>query len=287
MNYFKDVAITLKVTPFQERHKIVTALTENHGKITVLAKNSVQSRRFGGALELFTASEWYFSERENPNQEDSLCFLKEAHVRTGFPGLRLDLDRLGLGSFFCEVLLRVAPSHLPHPDLFKLLANSLSVLETQDFEKNIQMKTINVFLLKVLQWSGHQPQFNQCFQCSKSVVEVLGTSSKDQSGKVLALIPDAGWLCPDCRGQTSRQSSVSLRERIELHPAQLLNCSEILGYPTRKSIEMIQGSHQDQMELFEFLKALLVYHLPGFDQISLKSLKFLDFLGAQPNRQSP
>ena len=33
--------------------------------------------------------------------------------------------------------------------------------------------------------------------------------------------------------------------------------------------------HQNQ-ELFKFLEALIVYHVPGFDQHPLKALRFLD-----------
>jgi len=52
---FEDLAIVLRAVPYEERHRIVTALTEHHGKITGMAKNAIQSRRFGGCLETFTA----------------------------------------------------------------------------------------------------------------------------------------------------------------------------------------------------------------------------------------
>src|SRR5262249_45008753 len=107
----KDLAIVLRWVPYEDRHRVVTALTENHGRISALARNSIQSRRFGGALEPFAASEWHFVER--PGAE--LYRVEEAQIRRGFEDLRKDFDRLSLASLLNEIILKLTHEREPCP----------------------------------------------------------------------------------------------------------------------------------------------------------------------------
>ena len=56
MERFTDLAIVLRSFRYAERDMVVHLLTENHGKITGLAKNAVHSRRFGGTLQTLAVS---------------------------------------------------------------------------------------------------------------------------------------------------------------------------------------------------------------------------------------
>src|SRR5687768_422160 len=126
MQHKQDLAIVLRTVVFEERHRIVTALTENHGRISALARNSIQSRRFGGSLEPFTAADWRFVETR-PGAD--LFRLEEANTRRGFENLRKDFERLSMASLFNELMLKLAPEHEPCPDLFRMHANALAVLD--------------------------------------------------------------------------------------------------------------------------------------------------------------
>src|SRR6185437_133148 len=96
----RDLAIILRAVPYQERHRVVTALTEQHGQISAIAKNSIQSRRFGGCLDLFAASEWIFT--YSPGAE--LYHLTEAKIREPFDGLHKSFEKLSLASVFNEYM---------------------------------------------------------------------------------------------------------------------------------------------------------------------------------------
>src|SRR5690349_15798507 len=120
----KDLAIVLRSIPYEERHRIVTAITENHGLITAMVKNAIQSRRFGGSLEPFVAGEWLFTQKVGAE----LCHLSETHLRNAFEGLRRDFQKLSLASVFNELMLKLAPQGEPCPDLFKLHSNALFIL---------------------------------------------------------------------------------------------------------------------------------------------------------------
>jgi DNA repair protein RecO len=273
MQETRDLAVVLRSVPYEERHRIVTALTENHGLVSALARNAVQSRRFGGTLEPFAASEWHFFQK--PNTE--LVRLEQAHIRRAFAGLRTDFERLALASLLSEIVLRVAPHIESSGDLFRVHSNALAWLEESQPGEN-ELALLNGYISKVLQWSGNQPQFSVCSGC-QSPIESLPVN-----GSVLGVVADAGWICPSCRSQGAGHA----RDRHQHPPGQRFENTQLrvstaairdfhmsLGVPIRQIPAAAQATRAQHVELFKFLEALLVFHLPGFDQAAMKSLRFL------------
>ncbi len=269
MEQKRDLAIVLRSVPYEERHRVVTALTERHGRITALARNSIQSRRFGGTLEPFSASLWRFTER--PGSE--LVRLEEAEIRRSFDRLRKDFRRLAAGSLFNELMLRMAPERDPCPDLFRLHSNALAALDEMP-EQGAELPLLNAYVAKLLQWSGSQPRLEKCLSCHLSL-EFL--SIEDE---VSCLISEAGWICANCRSTRThhirQQEGQSLqRSLLRMKSIALKDFYLSLTLPIRKFSAASQGSLQDQRDLFRFLEALMIYHLPGLSGDSLKSLRFL------------
>jgi DNA repair protein RecO len=276
----KDLAIVLRTIPYEDRHRIVTALTENHGLISGLARNSIQSRRFGGTLEAFTASEWLFVEK--PGME--LVQLNEAVIRRSFEGIRKDFERLSLASVFSEFMLRIAPKNEKCPDLFKLHSNALAALEEmaegETSERTILL-LLNGYLAKALQWSGNQPQLQRCHSCRRSLDTLAPSDS------ITCLISDAAWLCPSCRlSQTGhirdRGDQGFKAAQIRTTPLALIDFLMSLVSPIRQIPTHSVASLEDHKHLFQFIEALLAYHIPGFDQ---KPMNGLRFLGLESNLQ--
>ena len=85
-----DLAFILKSQPYKERDKLVTILTENHGKITGIAKGAIHSRRYGGSLDLFTCSN--ISYKESSTSE--LVRIDEATAKKDFLALRNNLENI-------------------------------------------------------------------------------------------------------------------------------------------------------------------------------------------------
>lgn len=278
MEQKRDLAIVLRWVPYEERHRIVTALTENHGRITALARNSIQSRRFGGALEPFSASEWRFVERRGAE----LFRIEEATIRRSFDSIRTDFEAFSLASVFNETMLRIAPEHEPCPDLFKVLSNALAALEELlAFEKadpikapkNARIGLLNAYLAKILQWSGSQPQLDCCFGCQTSL------HSLDPHHFVTCRVAEAAWLCPDCRGTrqiTHREGQAFSQFGLRVTPAALRDFYSALVTPMRQIVPTLTADLAEQTELFQFMEALFVYHIPGFDRSQMKSLRFLN-----------
>ena len=266
----RDLAIVLRSIVYEERHRIVTALTEQHGVVSALAKNAIQSRRFGGTLDIFAASEWHFTLRPNAD----LCMLSEAHIREPFAGLRGDFTKLAVGSALNELILKMAPQHESSLDLFKLHSNALSVLSTAP--DGSELAILNAYLAKLLQWSGSQPRLHSCLQCG---VEL---ESLAPQAEMNCLVADAGWVCPDCCANSTRHIQGQSTEGQKLHHTLLkLNKESIqdfqlsLSIPIKQVPQKIRVKTEKQRELFQFLEGLLIYHIPGFDRLPIKSLRFI------------
>ncbi len=270
MEQLRDNAIVLRAVTFQERHRIVTALSENHGQITAMAKNSISSRRFGGSLELFAASEWLYNAK--PGAE--LMQLQEASCKRSFEGLRKDFERLSLASVFSELMIKLSPKMESCPELFRLHANALAALEELPGE-GVDLSLLNAYLAKILQWSGNQPQLQACLACAKPL-EAL-----ELDAALSCVVADAGWFCPDCRGSQTRHLQREAggafgHAMLRLTPAAVQDFFESLRLPMRQIVGSNRASKKEHQELFKFLEALFIYHVPGFDQHPLKGLRFLE-----------
>lgn len=269
MEQLRDLAIVLRWVPYEERHRVVTALTENHGKISALARNSIQSRRFGGALEPFAAAEWLFVERRGAD----LYRVEEAQIRQGFEGIRKDFERMTLGGIFNELMLKIAPERENCPDLFRVHANALAALVEIDLQD--QLPLLNAYMAKVLQWSGNQPQLGQCLNCR------LPLDRLEPHVAVSCVIADAGWICPSCRDQETRhirgrEGQGFEHSLLRVTPAALQDFMTALTAPIRQVPKMTRASKGEHRALFKFLEALFVFHIPGFDPAAINSFRFLD-----------
>ena len=168
MELLSDKVIVLKSSPFEERSLIVQALSENHGRVSAIAKNGIQSKRFGGALNTFSASQWSFSRKS----EHQLYFLKEATILNSFHAIRHDLQQFALASALNELLLKIVQPNQPTTKLFQLHSNTLSLIDLgacRDQERLV----FNHFFSRILIWMGLYPQWSTCLHCKEALSEAL------------------------------------------------------------------------------------------------------------------
>lgn len=286
-----DLAIVLRAIPYSERDLIVTALTQTHGRLTALARNAVQSRRFGAALEPFTASEWTWAER------GELPSLREAVVKRDFAGLRGDFQQMAIAGAMSEILLRVTT---PPPDepgeealggsnhrLFALHSNALAALEAS--KPGRAARVLNAFLLKLLHWHGTPPALEHCRRCGSAVSEL-----SESEGQNLVMILDSaegGWTCPACSNPSETHKSAwaveeagapDLQKNGPAHWTRIrargLSTLKILAHaPIRSVPEMTDAEIAPEADVpLQSLMGLLAHHIPGFDRTPLKSLRFVN-----------
>lgn len=271
MQLIQDLAIVLRSIPYEDRSRVVTALTEKHGLITAMARNSIQSRRFGGTLELFAASQWQWVE---PVGSEGMKSLRDTVIKKAYEGIRKDFEALSLGSVFTEIMLKVAIQDHPCPDLFRLHSNALLALEDSLSGVCGRMALLNSYLIKILQWNGNQPCFHRCLKCHQQL-EAL-----EPTALLSACVTEAGWYCPSCESRLEARSQY----RFQISPMAAVEALLGMAAPIRQVPSATRADVEDQKLLFHFIEALVAYYIPGFDRQALKGLKFL---GLESNLPPP
>lgn len=258
----EDLVIVLKSTRYEDRHQIVNGLSQAHGKISAIARNSIHSRRFGGCLDLFTASLWYFDQSKSLDAD--LYRLKETQIKRAFPGLTHHFEVLLIASFFNEVMLKLAPPNESCEFLFRLHANALDVLEQHAKDSKLtHLRVLNTYLVKVLNWSGHLPEMQFCL-CRKT--RLLDQIKSHPQQPIHGCIVEGGWRCSFCR-QGGEDFLIPVLALADLVSARQM--------PIQQSPTQMNAALKDHQSLFQFLTLLLCFHVPGFDPKTLKSLPFL------------
>lgn len=136
-------AFVLRRSLYRDSDLIVTFLTSQGSKLSLLARGAVKSKkRFGGGV--LEPTHLVEIEYTKPNSEGRLGTLGEAQILESFSEVRADYDRLMLGLQIVENVTRVAQEGDVHSQsLFQLLGRALFALQTScdlvKFEKQFEL----------------------------------------------------------------------------------------------------------------------------------------------------
>ncbi len=155
--------LVLREVRYKEADRILTILTESDGKITAKARGALRkSSRAAAATQQLTYSELtLFGNRGK-------WTVNEGSVVEGFAGLRGEIERLALGSYFAECLEAFAVEDQPDAALLQLGLNSLYALSERLAEPE---KIKAAFELRLMALSGFQPDVHACAVCGKTEPE--------------------------------------------------------------------------------------------------------------------
>lgn len=155
--YLNTKGLVLRVTPYNDTDALLSVLTPNHGKITVKARGL---RRKNSPLvapcQLLAYAEFILFEYRN------MYTINEAHSLELFSGLRKDLQKLSLATYFAQAAETISQEDLPNPELLALVLNCLYGLSRLDLPEN-QVKA--VFELRSACLAGYSPDLGECHGC--------------------------------------------------------------------------------------------------------------------------
>lgn len=151
--------IVLREVQYKESDKILTVLAQGQGKVTVKArgcrrKNSPLAA--GSQLLVYSEMTWF--------EYQGRWTLQEAATLQEFRGVREDLTRLALGSYFAEVCEAVAVEGEDNPELLSLLLNSLYALDALNKPPELVRA---VFDWKCMAIAGYAPLLDGCSRCGE------------------------------------------------------------------------------------------------------------------------
>ena len=155
--YLTTKALVLRVTDYNDRDSLLTLLTDEYGKLTVKARGL---RRKNSPLiapcQLLAYAEFTLFENRG------YYTVNEAASIELFQGLRRDLTRLSLGTYFAQAAEVMAQEDMPNPELLSLVLNCLYALTGLGLAEE-QVKA--VFELRAACIAGYEPDLSGCHIC--------------------------------------------------------------------------------------------------------------------------
>ena len=151
--------ILLRRVEYGDYDYILTFLTVDTGKVTLIAKNAKKSvKRFFGILELFSLLDLTYV-KKNTNR---MSVLQEASLDCPFEGIRSDMMKTAYASYWAEIIYLWLEEHVAQEELFQLLKYVLDTLDQGNISPN-QLSLL--FQIRFVDFYGFMPHFRSCSHC--------------------------------------------------------------------------------------------------------------------------
>ena len=196
MTLFRDRGVVLRTIRLGEADRIVTLITEQHGKVRAVAKGVRRTgSKFGSRLEPFSHVAllgW--------QGRGDLDIVNQVEVIDTFRAVREDLDRMSAAMSMLEVVDQIGQERHANPRLYAMLVGALGALA-----EHPSAMTAPAFFLKVLALEGSEPVLDACVSCGEEDPDLL-----------VAFDPvEGGVLCRSCRrGRPVSPEALPLLRRI-------------------------------------------------------------------------
>lgn len=175
-------AFVLHARSYGESDRIVTLITEEHGKVTGIAKGAKNSRRrFGGTLEPFLLIRAVFRQRS----ASDLVFLMRCEFVRALRGFTQDLDRYAAGTYLLELVDRMVLGRESGRDVYRLVHDGLILLDGDPSCESV----LRAFELQLLAASGYAPALDRCVGCGLPA---------DGSRPLYLIVERGGLACRTC-----------------------------------------------------------------------------------------
>jgi DNA repair protein RecO (recombination protein O) len=157
----KTEAIVLRSIRYGEADRILHLYTREHGRVGAIAKGARRSRsRFGARLEPFMHVNLVLHEGRG-----DLHTVTAVDTVNAYAGLRERAASLDYGARACDAVARLFETDEPHPEVFALLANELTLLASGPAAA--RPENALAFRLKLLLAAGIVPQLGSCVSCGE------------------------------------------------------------------------------------------------------------------------
>jgi len=155
--YIVTKGVVLRETETKEADKILTLLTADRGKISVIARGvRRKSCKYAACAQQMVYSEWTLY------QKGEWYYANEGATAELFNGLRTNLEALALGCYFAELTEAVTAEDTVSGDLLRHLLNGLYALSALHKPPSLVKAA---FELKLLCLAGYEPLAGGCAYC--------------------------------------------------------------------------------------------------------------------------
>lgn len=189
--YLTIRGLVLRVTVYNDADAFLTVLTPTHGKLTVKARRlHSKNSPLAAPCQLLTYSEFTLFEYRG------MYTINEAHSLEHFKELRLDIQKLSLGTYFAQVAEVICQEDIPNPELLSLVLNCLFALSKLTVRETLVKAA---FELRSACLAGYTPDLSCCSRCgnatpdrfdlSEGRLECAGCRDVDSGGIRMPVTP--------------------------------------------------------------------------------------------------
>lgn len=248
----KTYGIVLSWIKYKESSKIATILTQDLGKISVMAQGALKPKsQLLAVTEAFSISHFELKKGKN------FYYIESAELENSHYGLRGDMNRLAFGFYALELVDRSIPEGEPSPKIYGMLEKLLNELSST----NTPIIPLVAFEIKMISILGYRPQLSACVHCG-------ATNSHGWEYNIY----DGGIVCFAC--------SKGLGTSIDSETAAIMRTLLFSRFEELKSLNI------DQVKLERIHSIMYQYILHTLDIKELKSDTMLKRLSIAEKGQS-
>ena len=165
MALVKTRGLVVRVVDYGEKDRILTVLTEDFGLITAMANGS----RTLKSRTLIAAEQFCYSQYILFKNKDRYT-VREVELIESFFDLRVDIERMALAGYICEIVSHVGTENMPDVPLLRLTLNALYAASRGTYPL-WQIK--GSFEMRAAAILGFMPSLNACDNCGEEGEDVV------------------------------------------------------------------------------------------------------------------
>ena len=155
--------VVVRVRDYGDHDRYLSVLTAEAGRITVLSKGGHSLKGPQTAIsQLYTYANFEYYRKGEFN------ILKGGSAYQHFYALSMDIDRLNLAAYLCDVACELTDEGESAPEMLRLLLNALYAI-SKDLYKQEIIK--GAFELRAMAMSGYAPDLGACTACGRETDE--------------------------------------------------------------------------------------------------------------------
>ena len=155
--------VVVRVRDYGDHDRYLSVLTAEAGRITVLSKGGHSLKGPQTAIsQLYTYANFEYYRKGEFN------ILKGGSAYQHFYALSMDIDRLNLAAYLCDLACELTDEGEPAPEMLRLLLNSLYAISKDLYEQEIIK---GAFELRAMAMSGYAPDLGTCTACGRDADE--------------------------------------------------------------------------------------------------------------------
>ena len=249
--------LVIRVKDMGDHDRYLTVLTAKKGRITILSKGSRSIKGEQRAVsQLYTYGNFEFY------RKGTLYILKGGAPIHPFYALSLDIDRLNLAAYFCDLAYELSDEGEDAQEMLRLLLNSLYAISRELYPRELVKAA---FEMRAAAINGYAPDLSHCAYCEK-----------DTDPNLYLDVMNGALVCSDClqkRGRAAKNIGTydDIREADILVPLTIPVCDAlrfILKTPMERLFSFELREKEDLKTLCTAAETYILSHLGrGFDSL--------------------